>query len=87
MNDRNITLWKQANDVYQQLMDLTVSAALEQLNGMAGKPRLQQRDVCAGLLCRGQLAPQLCGSRGIALENNPDLATLPVIQCYTAPVC
>ena len=36
MNDRNITLWKQANDVYQQLMDLTVSAALEQLNGMAG---------------------------------------------------
>ncbi|MFC3194465.1 tetratricopeptide repeat protein [Marinicella sediminis] len=36
MNDINVTQWKQANAVYQQLMDLTVSAALDKLNGMTG---------------------------------------------------
>ncbi len=34
MNEVNIALWKQANQVYTRLMDLTVSDALSQLNDM-----------------------------------------------------
>jgi serine/threonine protein kinase len=34
MTEPNVTQWKQANAIYHDLMDLTVSAALEKLNGM-----------------------------------------------------